>query len=190
MNKYYFRSDLADLINALRTHEVISYPTESVFGLGCDPDSEIAVRKLLTLKRRDWKKGLILVAANHHQLNSYVDYSLLDIKQKERIMASWPGPVTWIIPAKSHKHPLLTGCFNSLAVRVSAFEPIQRLCIAWGKPLVSTSSNLTGNPPARNVVEVQQQLGVTFPIMDGVVEGRLNPSEIRYAITGELLRSG
>ncbi|WP_132923627.1 Sua5/YciO/YrdC/YwlC family protein [Sodalis ligni] len=183
-------SDLSELVNKLGRDQVVAYPTEAVYGLGCDPDSETAVRALLALKLRPWTKGLILVAAEYRQLLPYIDDSALTHPQMERIMSNWPGPVTWVMPARPETSRYLTGQFSTLAVRVSAFEPVRRLCLAFGKPLVSTSANLSGREPARTAAEVRLQFGNDFPLMDGNVEGRLNPSEIRDALTGTLIRQG
>ncbi|AFP84828.1 Sua5/YciO/YrdC/YwlC family protein [secondary endosymbiont of Ctenarytaina eucalypti] len=182
--------DIKSLLTVLRKQRVIAYPTEAVFGLGCDPDSEIAVQALLKLKRRSWQKGLILVAGHYAQLTDYIDESALDNTVRERIFSRWPGPVTWVMPAHPTAPYWLTGQYASLAVRNSAFEPVRRLCLAFGKPLVSTSANLTGMPPARTTAEVHDQLGVAFPVFNEVVEGRDNPSEIRDALSGDLIRQG
>lgn len=180
--------DVSNLVIALRQQQVIAYPTEAVFGLGCDPDSESAVQALLVLKQRPWQKGLILVAAHYAQLEEYINDDALDAAARSRIFASWPGPVTWVIPARPTTPRWLTGQHASMAVRVSAFEPVRLLCLAFGKPLVSTSANLTGQPPARSADEVFRQLGAAFPLLGESVEGRLNPSEIRDALSGELIR--
>ncbi|EIR69115.1 Sua5/YciO/YrdC/YwlC family protein, partial [Yersinia pestis] len=106
---------LADIVRALRQEEVIAYPTEAVFGLGCDPDSEKAVNTLLALKQRPWQKGLILVAANYAQLEPYINDSMLNEIQRETLFSTWPGPITWVIPARVETPQWLTGCFDSLA---------------------------------------------------------------------------
>lgn len=181
---------LAGLVDALRQGRIVAYPTEAVFGLGCDPDSEAAVQALLTLKQRSWTKGLILIAANYAQLLPYIDDAALTPRQRERVFAGWPGPLTWVMPARPQTPRWLTGQYSTLAVRVTAYEPARRLCLAFGKPLVSTSANLTGRPPGRTPAEVRRQLGDNFPVMEEQVEGRLNPSEIRDALTGGLIRQG
>ncbi len=181
---------LTDIVAALRREQVIAYPTEAVFGLGCDPDSEAAVSTLLNIKQRPWTKGLILIAADYQQLSPYIDDTQLTQTQLERVFARWPGPVTWVMPARRQTPRWLTGQFTTLAVRVTAFAPVIQLCLAFGKPLVSTSANLSGTPPARSAAEVRQQFGHDFPVMDLEVGGRLNPSEIRDALTGELIRHG
>ena len=85
---------------ALHREGVIAYATEAVFGLGCDPDSEAAVRRLLAIKQRPVEKGLILIAADLTQLQDYIDLSQISNEQLARVQASWPGPFTWIMPAR------------------------------------------------------------------------------------------
>ncbi|KGT86237.1 tRNA(ANN) t(6)A37 threonylcarbamoyladenosine modification protein [Erwinia typographi] len=177
-------------IAQLQQGAVIAYPTEAVFGLGCNPDSESAVMDLLALKQRPVDKGLILIAADYAQLLPYIDERQLPDEKKARMLASWPGPVTWVLPARPSTPRWLTGRFASLAVRVSNHPDVQRLCLGYGKPLVSTSANLTGLPPCRTAEEVHQQFGADFPVLLGTTGGRLNPSEIRDVITGELIRQG
>ncbi|NIG36461.1 L-threonylcarbamoyladenylate synthase type 1 TsaC [Pantoea sp. ICBG 828] len=177
-------------IEQLQQQQVIAYPTEAVFGLGCDPDSESAVMALLTLKQRPVEKGLILIAADYAQLEPYIADSELTVPQRERMFASWPGPVTYVVPASPHTPRWLTGRFDSLAIRVSDHPQVQALCRGFGKPLVSTSANLTGQPPCRSAAEVAEQFGSQFPVLQAATGGRLNPSEIRDAISGELIRQG
>jgi L-threonylcarbamoyladenylate synthase len=179
-----------EIIALLNQQQVIAYPTEAVFGVGCDPDSEEAVNRLLTLKQRPVEKGLILIAANYEQLMPYIDDSRLDASQRESVFSRWPGPVTFVFPAKPTTPRWLTGRFDSLAVRVTDHPLVVKLCQTYGKPLVSTSANLSGQPPCRNAQEVTAQFGVDFPVLAGETGGRLNPSEIRDALTGELIRQG
>lgn len=181
-----FRTVLA----ALQKQQVIAYPTEAVFGLGCDPDSESAVEALLALKKRPKDKGLILIADNYEQLLPYIDDSSLTGQQRQTIHSSWPGPVTWVMPARASTPDWLTGRFSSLAVRVTDHPLVKELCQKFGKPLVSTSANLNGQTPCRVAEEVRQQFGKNFPVLAGQVGGRENPSEIRDALTGNLIRQG
>ncbi|HEX4503186.1 MAG TPA: L-threonylcarbamoyladenylate synthase type 1 TsaC [Scandinavium sp.] len=183
-------NNLHNAIRALNNKEVIAYPTEAVFGVGCDPDSETAVMRLLALKQRPVEKGLILIAANFEQLKPYIDDSMLTDMQREAVFSCWPGPVTFVFPAKASIPRWLTGRFDTLAVRVTDHPLVVELCQVYGKPLVSTSANLTGQEPCRTVDEVLVQFGETFPVVNGETGGRLNPSEIRDALTGELFRQG
>ncbi len=179
-----------NILHLLHQQKVIAYPTEAVFGLGCDPDSEKAINRLLALKQRHWQKGLILIAAHYAQLRPYIDDAQLSVKQRERIFSSWPGPITWVFPARANVPRKLRGRFSTLAVRVSDHPLVYQLCSLYGKPLVSTSANLSGCQPCRTVEEVRKQFGPDFPILSGNVGGRMNPSEIRDALTGEQLRQG
>ena len=171
MNNNLPSGSIAYAVDVLKKEEVIAYPTEAVFGVGCDPDSETAVGRLLALKQRPVEKGLILIAANYEQLKPYIDDSMLTPAQ--------PTTPRW-----------LTGRFDSLAVRVTDHPLVVELCLAFGKPLVSTSANLTGLPPCRTTEEVLAQFGNDFPVAAGETGGRLNPSEIRDALTGERFRQG
>ncbi|CAD83735.1 putative translation factor (SUA5) [Candidatus Blochmanniella floridana] len=188
MSKVYTNFTVKGLTEQLNKGKVIVYPTESVFGLGCNPDNENAINTLLKIKCRSWKKGLILVAANYTQLFKYVDDRYLNSLQLSRIFSTWPGPFTWVFPARSSTPMWLTGKFSSVAIRVSNFEPIRRLCLTFGKPLVSTSANVSGYLPARTIHAVYKQLGYDFPIMNTNVLGLPNPSIIRDAITGKIIR--
>lgn len=190
MNNNLPAGEISQLVELLQQQQVIAYPTEAVFGVGCDPDSEIAVKRLLALKQRPVEKGLILIAASFGQLKPYIDDEALNAAQREAVFACWPGPVTFVFPARPTTPRWLTGQFDTLAVRVTDHPLVIQLCEAYGKPLVSTSANLTGLPPCRTVQEVLAQFGETFPVLKGPTGGRQNPSEIRDALTGKQFRQG
>src|SRR5690554_3871252 len=124
---------------AIENHGVIAYPTEAVFGLGCMPYDEIAVRKLLTIKQRPAEKGLILIAADYSQLLAYVDDSKIPQDKRFSVFSQWPGPVTLVLPAKDDVPRFLRGRHDTIAVRVTAYEPARALCKALGTALVSSS---------------------------------------------------
>ncbi|WP_017778612.1 Sua5/YciO/YrdC/YwlC family protein [Aeromonas dhakensis] len=176
-------------VAALQHDGVIAYATEAVFGLGCDPDSEAAVQRLLAIKQRPVEKGLILIAADLAQLQDYIYLDQLTSEQLARVEASWPGPFTWIMPARPDTPAWLTGQFDTLAVRVTAHPQVQALCRAFGKPLVSTSANLTGEEPARRLADIGELLASQLAyILPGEVGGQANPSEIKDARTGAVIR--
>ncbi len=183
--------DLQKACQTLQSGGVIAYATEAVFGLGCDPDNQQAVHKLLRIKQRPVEKGLILIAADWDQLLPYLDIGQLTDEQLQRVFKSWPGPYTWVFPAKSTTPKWLTGQYTSLAVRMSAHPQVQALCQRFGKPLVSTSANLTTLPPCRTADEVRLQLADRIDyILPGNVGTQTNPSEIRDVITNQLFRAG
>ena len=165
---------------------VIAYPTESVFGLGCLLIYEHSVLRILSLKRRSIKKGLICVAANIEQLGDYVD--LQKVPDLEMVTNSWPGPVTWLIPARFDTPYWLTGEHNTLAVRVSANPVVRTLCEHLG-PIVSTSANPQERAPAYNAQRVrsyfQDKLDYVIP---GILNPGQKPTEIRDAMTGKIIR--
>ncbi|MFT7683864.1 L-threonylcarbamoyladenylate synthase [Moritella dasanensis] len=180
---------ISNAVAALHNQQVIAYPTEAVFGLGCDPMNETAVLRLLTIKQRPIEKGLILIAANLAQLEHYVDLSKLTVQQIERINQTWPGPATWVMPAKAQVPKWLTGQFDSIAVRVSAHPTVQRLCLAFGGPITSTSANLTGLTPCVTTAEVTQQLAPLLgAIVDETVGELAQPTTITDAVTGRIYR--
>lgn len=167
---------------------VIAYPTEAVFGLGCLPLLEQSVDRILKLKERSIDKGLILVAAHIEQLDAFVDFS--KVENTDVIYDSWPGPVTWLIPAKQHTPIWLTGNHKTLAVRVSSHPVICALCEKLG-PLVSTSANPSSSKPAKTSDEVRTyfKTGVDY-VIPANISNNLTPTEIRDAETGNIIRSG
>lgn len=174
---------------ALRAGGVVGYPTEAVWGLGCDPFNETAVRRLLALKQRPADKGLILVAADAAQLNGLVEWSALSTAQRTAVLSSWPGPNTWVVPATSRVPGWIRGSHDNVAVRVSAHPQVAALCRAFGGPIVSTSANPTGSPPPRTLDALDPAL---HSALDAVLVGHTGPLErptaIRDARTGKLLR--
>lgn len=170
---------------------VIAYPTEAVFGLGCDPDNDSAIAKLLAVKQRPWQKGLILVASSFEQLLPYIDITQLSESQLQFAQSKWPGPFTFVMPIKPQVSQLLCGQFDSIAVRVSAHPVVRELCETLNKPLVSTSANLAGEPP---VVDAQHIITDFSDKIDALILGQLGeqrqPSTIIDARSGQTLRNG
>ena len=175
-------------IHVCKMGGVIAYPTEAVFGLGCLPIYEHSVRRILRLKRRPIRKGLILVAGEIDQLDEFVDFS--KVKNLKTVFHSWPGPVTWLIPARQMTPVWLTGEHKTLAVRVSAHNLIKSLCAELG-PIVSTSANPNNARPAKSSQRVRSYFhGEIDYVIPAKIVNNENPSEIRDAQTGNILRSG
>nr|WP_201746312.1 L-threonylcarbamoyladenylate synthase [Veronia nyctiphanis] len=184
-------ANVEQCVEALRRGEVIAYPTEGVFGVGCDPDDSSAIEALLAVKDRQKAKGLILIAASLEQLNGYIDMSQLPDSVKEQVKASWPGPVTWVMPKGEKVTSWVSGQFDTVAVRVSDHPDVQALCQAFGKPITSTSANLAGEPPCMSVADVELHLAERVKtVFDGKTGNRDKPTEIRDALTGNILRQG
>jgi L-threonylcarbamoyladenylate synthase len=176
-------------IETVRSGGVIAYPTESVYGLGCDPLEQDAVQRIFELKERDAAKGLILIASHIEQLLPYLDDLPVSVMQK--LEASWPGPVTWVVPAAPAIPSWLSGGRTTLAVRVTAHPVAAALCQALDMALISTSANRSGRPPARTALAVRTLFGGGVDeILSGGVGGLNKPTEIREALTGKVLRAG
>ena len=168
---------------------VIAYPTEAVYGLGCDPDSEPAVRKILELKNRPASSGMILIADRLERFAPYIEPVSAELK--ERALAAWPGPVTWLFPRAAHVPDWLAGTHPTIALRLTDHPVCRELCDAFGGAIVSTSANPGGEEPARSADRVKDYFGDS---LCGTVEGDLGsqnlPSEIRDLATGRVLRAG
>lgn len=166
---------------------IIAYPTEAVWGVGCDPDNPDAVLRLLRLKQRDWRKGLILVAASMAQFEPYL--SALSVAHRQQLALSWPGPTTWLVPHNGSVGVGICGEHSSVALRVSAHPVIQALCNLCGGPLVSTSANPGGLRPARDCLTVRRYFGDAIDAYaPGALGGATQPSEIRDLLSGEVIR--
>ena len=180
----------ADAIAVLRRGGVIAYPTEAVWGLGCDPLNEAAVMRLLALKQRDVDKGLILIAAEEAQLSRFIDMSSLDVAQTSAVRESWPGPHTWIVPASAQAPTWITGSHAGIAVRVSAHPLVIALCRAYGGALVSTSANRAGQPAVTTRDEIDPViLAGVDALTIGETGDQLRPTAIRDARSGDTLRT-
>jgi L-threonylcarbamoyladenylate synthase len=171
----------------IRSGGVIAYPTEAVFGLGCDPANPEAVQRLLRLKHRAWKKGLILIASQLRQLEPWLEK--IPDSQLRELHNSWPGPTTWLMPAARDCPDWLTGEHDTLAVRVTSHPLVRRLCDILGEAIVSTSANRSGQQPARSVLDVRLRFGsrVDF-VLPGKLGGQKQPTEIRDMASGQLIR--
>ncbi len=185
---YKLSYDYKKVYDAFHNEEVFAYPTESVFGLGCDPKSETALTSLIQLKQRSNEKGFILIASDIKYLDDYLDMSLLTKEQKSLVNQTFDKPRTWIVPVKSDVQPLLTGAFKSIAVRISQNNTVKILCKELQSALVSTSANLSGQNPCKNYNEVIDQFGENFPVIKEETNGVENPSQIFDLISLKQLR--
>lgn len=175
-------------VAVLKRGGIIAYPTEGVYGLGCDPFNGQAVLRLLKLKHRSIDKGLILIASHWEQLENLVK-PIAD-KLLTKAQATWPGSITWIFPAKKTVPTWIRGAHDSVAIRVTKHSVAYALCETYGGPIVSTSANIEGQPVTRNSKEVREQFpqGIDF-IVSGKVGNLKSPTMIRDVLTGKVLRS-
>lgn len=171
---------------ALQIGDIVAYPTESCFGLGCDPKNAKAIERIIQLKARSANKGLILIAASVEQAKEYVELEQSTLQQE--IDASWPGPHTWLLPAKPKVLPLLKGSFPLLAIRVTNHPIAKQLCIEFGGAVVSTSANVSGSDALLTADAVKERFAGTVKIVAGDIGADSKPSTIRDGLTGEILR--
>ena len=173
---------------AVRRGEVIAYPTEAVFGLGCDPYNPGAVAELLLLKQRPVEKGLIVIGADWQQLAPLV--APVNKQDLAQIQSDWPGAITWLLPISDQTPTWLFGEHDTLAVRIPGHPLARQLCRSAGIPLVSTSANPGGLPPSRSAFTCRHYFGNELGyILNGPTGGLSNPSQIRNLKAGKVVRS-
>lgn len=180
------RNETASLRAHLKRGGLIAYPTESCYGLGCDPRNVRALRRLAELKGRSTAKGMLLIADHFRRLRPYI--RTLHAADRARLKRSWPGPVTWVVPASAACPALLTGGRPTIAVRVTAHPGAARLCRALGMALVSTSANKSGQKPAKTAIECRRMFGARVRVVDGRIGTRKRPSTLIDLATGTVLR--
>lgn len=180
-----YTHELQHAARILKQGGIVAYATEYCFGLGSDPFDRDAVLRLLRLKRRTVKKGLIVLAADTGQLVPYLS------EIPPHVAASWPGPHTWLLVPRPGVPGWITGRHPKIAVRVTAHAQAAALCRAASMAIVSTSANRSSEIPARTDREVMRRFG---KMVDFILPGRVGtasaPTPIRDAVTGNLIRPG
>lgn len=157
---------------------VVAYPTEAVWGLGCDPNDYAAVLRICLLKGRPTAKGLIVIAADLAQCRPWL--APLSDDETARISAPAATPTTWLVPVSPAAPPWLSGRHRTLAVRITRHPIAAALCRAAAMPLVSTSANPADRPAARTALQVRHYFGARLDgIVPGATGGLRRPSVIR-----------
>lgn len=176
-------------VEVIQAGGVIAYPTEGVYGLGCDPFDSGAVQRILAIKKRPVSAGLIVIGDSLEQVRPLM--GKLSKDAAARLEASWPGAVTWVVPAAATAPDWITGGRDTVAVRVPDLTLARQLCAAAGMPLVSTSANRSGRPPLRSALMVRRHLRDEVDcIVTAAIGGARGPTEMRDAVTGKVLRKG
>ncbi|MHA6205799.1 L-threonylcarbamoyladenylate synthase [Dyella soli] len=174
----------------LRRGGVLAYPTEAVYGLGCDPHDRQAFERIFALKQRPPTQGVLLIAADFAQVERYIDVSSVPATVLAQVKASWPGPFTWIFPRSAAVPDWVAGAHAGIALRVTAHAPAAALCNAFGGALVSTSANPHGEPPARTPATVETYFGEALDgLLDAPLGDQQRPTVIRDAISGAIIRA-
>ncbi|WP_343189874.1 L-threonylcarbamoyladenylate synthase [Buchnera aphidicola] len=184
------KKNLDKCVLDLKNGKIIIYPTESVFGLGCDPDNKQAVMNLLKIKNRDINKGLIIISSNYEYIKKYISIKHVPYKNIKKFYKLWPGNFTLLHPAKKSVPSWITGKSKFVAVRITKNKFVHNLCKNFGKAIISTSANLNGLSPCRNIREIFSQFGNNICVMYGNVDFKKNPSAIINIVNGEYIRNG
>lgn len=168
----------------LRRGGLVGFPTEGLWGIGCNALDEAACVRVLQIKRRPPEKGLIVLAADPEPLVALVEPAAAE--EVGELLLRDPG-TTWVVPAAPWLPVTLTGGRDTIALRLTPHPVAAALARQAGLPLVSTSANRSGAPPARSALQVHRVLGRE---LDGVVAGRAGgrPTTIRRWPDGERLR--
>lgn len=178
---------IAKAVQVIRQGGIIAYPTESVYGLGCDPFNQTAVNRLLQIKQRSVAQGLILIAHDWACIEDLIKPLPPEVLQ--RIRATWPGPVTWLLPASEKVPAWIRGEHASVAIRLTDHPLAARLCKAWGKALVSTSANQNKQPPLHDALPIKREFdGEIDYILKGKVGDLANPTPIIDALSNTIIR--
>ena len=170
----------------LRRGGLIAYPTESCYGLGCDPANRRAVQRILKLKQRPQRKGLILIASSYQQVARYL--KPLTSQEQTKLQHDGAQAVTYLMPARPSCPRWLRGAHDTLAVRLTAHAFARNLCRSAGTALVSTSANRSGQRPAKTFAECQRLFGKKVWVLRGRVGKRKQPSTIRAWSDGRIVR--
>jgi L-threonylcarbamoyladenylate synthase len=170
----------------LKCGGLIAYPTESCYGLGCDPDNRQAVLRLLKLKQRPQRKGLILIAAHFQQVARYLQP--LTLIEQVKLRNDAEQAVTYLLPTRTSTPHWLRGEHHTLAVRLTAFPLAKQLCLIANSALVSTSANRSGQQPAKTYTQCQRLFGKDVWVLRGSVGKRKQPSMIRSWLDGKIVR--
>jgi len=182
-------SNLDGAVRCLKRGGIIAYPTEAIYGLGCDPFNQAAVTRLRSIKNRSEEKGFILIASDWVQVCALVQP--IDTDVLSRVLATWPGPITWIFPTAKTVPTWIRGAHDSIAIRVTAHPIAKALCAQYGGPIISTSANRENQEPIRDFEQLHKEFKKDIDLfVPGALGDAYRPSEMRNALTGEILRKG
>ena len=170
----------------VRAGGVIACPAEAVWGLSCDPWNRDAVERLCELKQRPMSKGVIVASSDVADFAPILGG--LTAEQRDRVLGSWPGPVTWLVPHREFFPYWVTGESTDVAIRVTSAPALSKLCRELGGPVVTTSANWAGAQPAKHAFQVVRYFGSKSVMVPGSVNLQGRPSAIKHATTGEVMR--
>ncbi len=147
--------DMREAVNVLKKGGVILYPTDTVWGIGCDATNEQAVKRIFEIKQRDDSKAMLLLLDSQGRLRQYVKqvpdmaYDLIELATR---------PLTIIYPEAYAVAPQLVAEDGSIGIRITEELFSKTLCMRLGRPLVSTSANISGEKTPQNYSEITKQI--------------------------------
>ena len=182
--------DVNTIVRLLQQRKIIAVPTESIYGLSCLIDAKV-VSQLIAIKKRDIAKGFIIVSGKANHLLCFVNTKKLTRLQIEKISMPCEKPTTWVVPAQD-KISWLTGNASNIAIRLSTHPLVKELTNKLDQAIISTSANISGQPPANTAEEVSRyfntQLGYIYPQTQKPI-AQAKPSQIIDLIIGAVLRA-
>ncbi|MGH8232936.1 MAG: L-threonylcarbamoyladenylate synthase [Rhodanobacteraceae bacterium] len=180
--------EVSEAAAVLHRSGVLAYPTEGVYGLGCDPDDRAAFERVFAIKRRSPEQGVLLIAADFAQIEGWLGDA--PEAAAERARKLWPGPHTFIFPRSPRVPDWVAGGHSGIALRVTAHPPSVLLCRAFGGPIVSTSANRHGETPAHSARDIAAMFGDELDgVLDAPLGGLDHPTPITDAVSGAIIRA-
>ena len=154
-NRKQMDADITQCLKVLSDGGLILYPTDTVWGIGCDATNAEAVKRVSQLKQRDDSKALIVLIDSAEHLDHYV----VDVPMIARELVDVAvKPLTIIYEGAYNVASNLLGDEDSLGIRIPNDEFCHRLCERFGKPIVSTSANVSGKPTAKSFAEISPEI--------------------------------
>ena len=175
------------LAQAISSGAVIGYPTDTIWGFGCDPLNYASVARILQIKNRGADKGLILLSSSLEYCLPYID---IEPGDRDLLLAPVTRPTTWLVNASGHCPWWIRGRFPTVAIRICEHPLLRELCGRTESPLVSTSANRAGRATVRNSLQMRRQFADELDcIVTGFATGGASASEIKSLASGKTLRS-
>lgn len=179
-------ASIARAVEALRTGEVIAYPTETVYGLGANPFDEGAMHRLFEAKGRDRRNPILLIVSSRAQLEGVA--AEISAQALACMDAFWPGPLSILFPRHPSLPEVITAGSDKVCVRCPGHAWARALCEAFGGPVTSTSANQSGSPVVQSLDELSLP-GVALGFDGGTLDSS-QASTILDAESGTILREG
>lgn len=174
------------LARFIRRGGLVAYPTESCFGLGCDPKNRKAVNKIIKIKKRSRNKNFILIGSSMKHFSSFINPITSSIEKE--LFGKWPGPHTWLLDA-SNICPAWLKNKSKIALRISSYTSCRSLTSSIDMAITSSSLNISGRVPLKRYRDVCRFLPSQVKIIKGLIGKNKKPSIIQDFKTKKIIRS-